>query len=488
MPTAIITGASRGLGLALAARARRATGWRLVIDARDAADLEAAARELGRRRESSRSPATSPTPRTARALVAAAGDRDRPARQQRQRARPEPAAGARRLPARRARARLSRQRPRAARARPARAAALPARRARSSTSPPTPPSSPTRAGAATARPRRRSSSSRAILAAEHPELRVYAVDPGDMRTRMHQEAFPGEDISDRPAPEDERARPARADRRASCRAGATARPRARGGCARERRARLRAARRRSRRTSRPRRAGSRATRCGCWSPARRRRARARAVRDLPDVLAPGDLLVVNISATAPRGARRPARRRHAVGCTLATPAPRAAPASWWVVELRTRRRRASAAATARAGERARARRRRAARARRALRAAARGCGWRRLELPRRRCPTTSPATARPIRYGYVARARGRSRPTRPSSPPSPGSAEMPSAGRPFTPRAAHPAGRARVAVAPITLHTGVSSPERHEAPYPERYRSPRPRPGWSTPSAAGAAA
>jgi NAD(P)-dependent dehydrogenase (short-subunit alcohol dehydrogenase family) len=42
----------------------------------------------------------------------------------------------------------------------------------------------------------------AILAAEHPDLRVYSVDPGDMRTQMHQEAFPGEDISDRPPPED----------------------------------------------------------------------------------------------------------------------------------------------------------------------------------------------------------------------------------------------------------------------------------------------
>jgi NAD(P)-dependent dehydrogenase (short-subunit alcohol dehydrogenase family) len=42
----------------------------------------------------------------------------------------------------------------------------------------------------------------AILGAEHPALRVYAVDPGDMRTRLHQEAFPGEDISDRPPPED----------------------------------------------------------------------------------------------------------------------------------------------------------------------------------------------------------------------------------------------------------------------------------------------
>jgi NAD(P)-dependent dehydrogenase (short-subunit alcohol dehydrogenase family) len=42
----------------------------------------------------------------------------------------------------------------------------------------------------------------AILGAEHPALRVYAVDPGDMRTQMHQEAFPDEDISDRPPPED----------------------------------------------------------------------------------------------------------------------------------------------------------------------------------------------------------------------------------------------------------------------------------------------
>jgi NAD(P)-dependent dehydrogenase (short-subunit alcohol dehydrogenase family) len=42
----------------------------------------------------------------------------------------------------------------------------------------------------------------AILGVERPNLRVYAVDPGDMRTRMHQEAFPGEDISDRPLPEE----------------------------------------------------------------------------------------------------------------------------------------------------------------------------------------------------------------------------------------------------------------------------------------------
>lgn len=41
----------------------------------------------------------------------------------------------------------------------------------------------------------------AILAAERPDLRVHRVDPGDMRTRMHAEAFPDEDISDRPLPD-----------------------------------------------------------------------------------------------------------------------------------------------------------------------------------------------------------------------------------------------------------------------------------------------
>ena len=42
----------------------------------------------------------------------------------------------------------------------------------------------------------------AVLGVEHPRLRAYAVDPGDMRTQMQQEAFPGDDISDRPPPEE----------------------------------------------------------------------------------------------------------------------------------------------------------------------------------------------------------------------------------------------------------------------------------------------
>jgi NAD(P)-dependent dehydrogenase (short-subunit alcohol dehydrogenase family) len=41
----------------------------------------------------------------------------------------------------------------------------------------------------------------AVLAAENPSMRVYWVDPGDLRTDMHQAAYPGEDISDRPLPE-----------------------------------------------------------------------------------------------------------------------------------------------------------------------------------------------------------------------------------------------------------------------------------------------
>jgi NAD(P)-dependent dehydrogenase (short-subunit alcohol dehydrogenase family) len=41
----------------------------------------------------------------------------------------------------------------------------------------------------------------AVIAAEHPGVRAWALDPGDMRTRMHQDAFPGEDISDRPEPD-----------------------------------------------------------------------------------------------------------------------------------------------------------------------------------------------------------------------------------------------------------------------------------------------
>jgi len=78
---------------------------------------------------------------------------------------------------------------------------------------------------------------------------------------------------------------------------------------------------------------------------------------------------------------------------------------------------------------------------------------------------------RPIRYGYVSEpwpldayqtifAR------------DPGSAEMPSAGRPFTTELVTELASCGILVAPVTLHTGVSSPERGEPPYPERYSVP----------------
>ena len=79
-------------------------------------------------------------------------------------------------------------------------------------------------------------------------------------------------------------------------------------------------------------------------------------------------------------------------------------------------------------------------------------------------------TGRPIRYGYVPRPWPLSY-YQTIFAREPGSAEMPSAGRPFTPRALDAIARRAVRVAPIVLHTGVSSLEGHEEPpYAERFR------------------
>ena len=106
----------------------------------------------------------------------------------------------------------------------------------------------------------------AVLAAEHPACAIYAVDPGDMNTRMHQDAFPGEDISDRPPPEAS-VPGLLALIEGDLPSGRYARPRARGGAGVTRRGAaaavgVHAPARRSRRPSRPRRAAWRATRCG----------------------------------------------------------------------------------------------------------------------------------------------------------------------------------------------------------------------------------
>ena len=194
MPTAIVTGASRGLGLALA-RALAERGWRLVIDAREAGPLHAAAAELAATTIAARR-ATSPTPRTAR--------RWSPPRARSTCSSTTPRSSAR------ARSRRSTDYPldvlehvyrvnvaRAARADPARAARSAVLNVSSDAA-----VEPYEGWGGYGSAKAALDHLSAILAVERHDLRVYAVDPGDMNTRLHQEAFPGEDISDRPPPED----------------------------------------------------------------------------------------------------------------------------------------------------------------------------------------------------------------------------------------------------------------------------------------------
>jgi S-adenosylmethionine:tRNA ribosyltransferase-isomerase len=81
------------------------------------------------------------------------------------------------------------------------------------------------------------------------------------------------------------------------------------------------------------------------------------------------------------------------------------------------------------------------------------------------------AEGHPIRYSHITRPWPLSA-YQTTYGAEPGSAEMPSAGRAFTPEVFTALITRGVAVAPITLHTGVSSPEADEAPYPEPYRVP----------------
>ena len=90
-----------------------------------------------------------------------------------------------------------------------------------------------------------------------------------------------------------------------------------------------------------------------------------------------------------------------------------------------------------------------------------------LELPAP-LPAYLAAHGRPIRYAHQARPRPLAD-HQTIFASVPGSAEMPSAGRPFTPRLLDALAARGVGVAPILLHTGVSSPERGERPYPERF-------------------
>jgi S-adenosylmethionine:tRNA ribosyltransferase-isomerase len=185
-------------------------------------------------------------------------------------------------------------------------------------------------------------------------------------------------------------------------------------------------------------------------------------RDLPHFLAPGDLLVVNTSATLPAALSAERADGTALELRLSTPA-RGLDRDHWIVELR---RGDGPFSAGEVGEQLRL----PAGATALILApyAAPRLWLAQLELPR---PLEAYLAehGRPIRYRYV-----------PSDWPlaeyqnvyavEPGSAEMASAGRPFTHEMVTELVARGVLVAPITLHTGVSSQERHERPYAERYR------------------
>ena len=200
---------------------------------------------------------------------------------------------------------------------------------------------------------------------------------------------------------------------------------------------------------------------------------------LPDLLVPGDVLVVNTSATinAALPAVREARDASARDVVLHLSTPLLG--ENWVVELR---RRSPAGSTplldAEAGKRLRLPAGGSARLLEPYVPAGRdfSTGHVRLWIAALRLPSDALTyTARhgsPIRYAYVPKQWGLSFYQTVFSD-EPGSAEMPSAGRAFTQGMLDRLTRDGVRIAPLLLHTGVSSLEGGESPYPERYRVPR---------------
>ena len=193
--------------------------------------------------------------------------------------------------------------------------------------------------------------------------------------------------------------------------------------------------------------------------------------ELAQLLAPGDLVVVNVSATLPAAvAGRRAGDGSAVRVHFATRAPQL-DERWRVVELRSPD--GSRPARGRAGEMIEL-----AGGAAELELVAPYASGSRLMLAKLAgagdvsgVPELLERHGEPIRYGYVPHAWPLADYQNVYAI-TPGSAEMPSAGRPFTPQLVTALVAAGIAVAPITLHTGVSSPERHEPPFPEQYAVP----------------
>ena len=205
-----------------------------------------------------------------------------------------------------------------------------------------------------------------------------------------------------------------------------------------------------------------------------RRASAEIVhtrfRELPSYLRPGDLLVINNSATLPAAVPASRGDGSAIEVRFSTRAPLRARTDLFVVELRNAGGE-SPAETGRGGEQLQL----AGGMRLELLVPYAGSG----RLWVAQAHTGEPLHAylarhgRPIRYGYVTERWPLSA-YQTAYATVPGSAEMPSAGRPFTPELLTRLAATGVLITPLTLHTGVSSPERHEPPYPEQYDVPQP--------------
>ncbi len=194
-----------------------------------------------------------------------------------------------------------------------------------------------------------------------------------------------------------------------------------------------------------------------------------AFSELPSLLDPGDLLVVNDSTAMAAALDAIDARGRPVRVHVSTELP----AAVWLVEIRTLQEDGATRPdpTDRRGERLDVVGGMTVEVLRRL------DGSQRLWLAHLEWDDTTPlasflaAHGRPIRYDYVQRdwpldayrtVFGR----------RPGSAEMPSASRPFTESTVVDLVAAGVSLAPLTLHTGVSSLEAHETPYPERFEVP----------------
>ena len=490
MSTAIITGASRGFGRALTA-GLAAEGWTVIAAGRDRDRLEET-----RQIDPSRIVTVRGDVRELdhqRALVEAAEPRRRagPAGSQRERAGPEPAADGRRARAVRALPRARRQRPRPAHPDPARPAA--ARRV-GRTDSRRPELGRGRRGLSGmgrlrlvqggARPADGRAGRRA--AQRSPSTRF---DPGDMRTDMHQRAFPGEDISDRPEPASVvpalldcswtrppsgRYRAADLDSPGAAAMSVSTRSRPGATVHRRRGSRMPPG---SAATAPPEARGLARDEVRLMVATTEVRSSTPASGGSPSTCDRGDLIVVNTSATVAAAVTgtRPAAGDVSGGRPLLRPGAMP-PASG--------RSESDPAVDRRVTRRGLAPGERWAR-RRAIdlphgvtltltrawpdppgRSAA-GCGWPKSPWN----PGSSgflQREGRPITYDHIEGSWPLSD-YQTIFAAEPGSAEMASAARPFSRRVVADLHRAGIAIAALTLHTGVSSLEADETPLPERY-------------------